>query len=355
MRNSSLALVTISLLLAVSGTPSQATDGPRTQVLLDNLKTDDTPYNATRSAEDLVAMSGSLPVESIRLVEKTLESDDLQLRQYGAALLTQIYNKQGVPPRAWPEAFLKTVVEGLRADDIYWPWTFQNHRMFLNYLYFLEDGFPLSLVQSELQGNSRQSSFGAAILLAHHLQGTVQPDVARVLLEHLKDDDQLANGRAAFQALAELGRPTFEKITAQLKEVSDWQQAAYLQCLSAYFNSNWAAPDRFLDEWYMRAQQQGFAEVRLEVPALYLHPNAGGFLRTRETPSLLSRLLKAGRTLSKPHDKAVWLGTWFWYIKPRPTLLPHFAQKPFMRYSEFRLYDDGDYFIALEAIAGIGP
>lgn len=254
----------------------------------------------------------ALPEGEIRRLEAALGDLDHQRSQYAAWILMNLYEMLGVPVADRPESFYATLVAGLPHDTIQNPLAFNNHGEFLLYLHRLEERRPVKLVADLLGGEDAQGRYGAALLLARYRAGTVQPEVTAELLPHLRDDGIDRNEIAAFHGLVLLGEENARALLADA-DPKDWQEAGFLQCLAAYYDLSWSAPDRFLPEWYEMALEKPYAEMKLPSVALYLHPAGSAWMRGKDTPRFVEPLA-ANRRARTPREKALWAETRHGYL-----------------------------------------
>lgn len=290
--------------------------------LVEDLRSDNVRLNAVEACWQLFHLMYGEPTSGLQdKLESLLDDPDHQMRQYASYLLMGLYKKEQIPESQWPEALMRNMVEGLRSDGMLHRNTFPNALTFSRYLFGLKDNRPIQLLEAELRDGDTQSRFIAAILLSRYGDKSTVSERNQVLLKHLSDDGIVQNGFAAYLALAHSGA---EDIRQMLKEFEplDWQQAAFIQCVSSFHGVGWSpSSDAIRQQWLEKAGEPHYPyvmESKLAITALYLDPQGEVFLRGKEIPEPLGRMLKAGRNLKDPVKQMKWAASWFPILDPEP-------------------------------------
>lgn len=292
--------------------------------LVEDLRSDNVHFNAVEAGEQLFRLIYAEPTSGLReKLESLLDDPDHQMRQYASFLLMGLYKKEEqVPESRWPEALMRNMVEGLRSDGMLARNTFPNALIFSRRLFDLKDNRPIQLLEAELRDGDPQLRFIAAILLSRYGDKSTVSERNQVLLKHLSDDSIMQNGLAAYLALARSGA---EDIRQMLKEFEplDWQQAAFIQCVSSFHGVGWSpSSDTIRQQWLEKAAGPNYPyvmESKLAITALYLDPQGEAFLRGKEIPQPLERMLKAGGNVRNPVKQMKWAASWFPILNPEPS------------------------------------
>jgi len=169
------------------------------EVLIRDLRDDDVKENGTK-ARELLAMLGD---DAITGLEKALESDDYQQRQYAAEVLRQHF---GYRPN---QRMLEVCVEGLGHQDR----VAYNAGAGADYLVsHIADAEPL--VVRGLGSSDPLRRFLCAAVLACGRRSDHADRVAPMLIAHLADNDianDAAYARSALEALGAPARPYLER------------------------------------------------------------------------------------------------------------------------------------------------
>jgi len=319
--------VWIALALVGALPVSAADPGPDVRALLDALCSDSVPMNGWEALPQIARLAPEQRARMRPLLVEALRSKDRQLRHYAAGILSNSFDPWFEREEDWPPELAVVLVEALRNDDIIWHrHGLPNARRALGRLYELKANRPVKLLREELKSQDRQARYCAAVILSRYLAGSVQPEVSRVLAEHLKSDDLPGNGVTAYAGLLSLGRENVRRLLRE-RAVEDWQQAAFIQCVAARFRIEWEVPRRFLEEWYeVAAREKGWQDPRGEfrhtsdgrvaVAALYLCPAAGEFLKSREAPPTLARLCRKSEGIRGAAARELWLRSRFAFLDP---------------------------------------
>jgi hypothetical protein len=292
--------------------------------LVEDLRSDNVHFNALEAGRQLFRLIYIEKPSGLReKLESLLDDPDYQMRQYASSLLVGLYKKEEqVPESRWPEALMRNMVEGLQQDWMLYRNTFPNALTFSRYLFDLKDNRPIQLLEAELRNGDPQSRLVAAILLARYGDKSTVSERNQMLLEHLSDDGIRQNGIAAYLALAHSGAEDIRQVLKEFEPL-DWQQAAFIQCVSSFHGVGWSpSSDAIRQQWLEKAGDTSYPymmEPKLAITALYLDPQGEVFLRGKEIPEPLERMLEAGRNVRDPVKQMKWAASWFPILDPEPS------------------------------------
>ncbi len=315
-----LVCVILVILILVCPLLSSAEDW---EELVEDLRSDNVRLNAVEAGWQLFRLVYGEPTSGLReKLESLLDDPDHQMRQYASYLLMGLYKKEQIPESRWPEALMRNMVEGLRSDGMLHRNTFPNALTFSRYLFGLKDNCPIQLLEAELRDGDPQSRFVAAILLSRYGDRSTVSERNQLLLKHLSDDSIVQNGLAAYLALARSGAEDIGQVLRDFEPL-DWQQAAFIQCVSSFHGVGWSpSSDTIRQQWLEKAADAHhpyMMESRIAITALYLDPHREVFLRGKEIPEPLERMLEAGRNVRDPVKQMKWAASWFPILGPEPS------------------------------------
>lgn len=183
------------------------------RVAVGELHDDNISYNGDWAMDVLTA---SLP-ESLPMLERSLDSTDLQQRQAAGMVLMRLIEGD---PRPWndtrlpklppdyapPRRLIEVAVEGLAADRVGWDAGFfaTNHLMAFRYLIHHASGATGELEIALASDDPQQRLFASAIVAVSR-HPTLAPRGAANLLAHLDSDAEETNALFAYQALLRMG------------------------------------------------------------------------------------------------------------------------------------------------------
>lgn len=298
--------------LFLSGSWSSADD------FIDNLRSDSIPLNAQETEGKIWGMihEGNLSSKNVEDFKKGIDSDDYQFRHYSTRFLSDYFIKDRIPEVEWPERLMVNLVEGLYDDKVSCNSTFSNSTEYLGFLYRLKERRPVESLKRAVSGKDSQARFAASLILANYLQNSVQPQISKELYFHLQDDRIYQNELAACQGFMLLGRENFIALLKRIP-VMDWQQAAFMQFLTAYFDIPWKAKESHIREWVKRvsSEEKYFVPDKISMAALYLTPNHRRYFQDKKIPDLISRMDAFSRNLKKRQKRAEWARSWFWFLR----------------------------------------
>lgn len=291
MRRSACRIVAIFALLSALSVPPATAEAPA-EAWVRNLRSDDTRYNGYATYVRILNLleeggPDALPSSLTPRLENALASDDYQLRQYAAMILFKVFDHQQKSVSEWPEDLLENMVLGLRDDSD--KNLNPNALILMTALYGRKDPEVTARLEREVVEGDLQSKFCAAMALVRQGTEAVRPEVTAALALNLRDDEVPLNELAAYHGIHRLGGENLRRYLEQATVV-DWQEAALLQCLAADLGVPWAAPESIAEQWRTRATWANREGV-YAVAALYLYPERDEFLKGKETPAALKRIL----------------------------------------------------------------
>lgn len=313
------SIAALVLITAIAGGADGGSEGREKYLdkLVEDLRSDSVSWNALRAQEDISRLRGEDARAMRNRLIRALDSPDRQQRQLAAMILVAGSTRaEKVNPEDWPPRVMDVLIEALTSDEICGhrhgrPNAWTAFHLFSR----MNESLPVDRLREVLAEGDRQARYLAAVLLAQHRPGTVQPDVSAVLLENLKDDRVIGNAVTAYTYVLLLGRENLERLLKRAT-AEDWQQAAYLQIAAIRLRVKWKAPRRFMDEWARMPADASWRSRQLASYALFVHPDCKTYFGDTAMPRQIEVWYRRTAHIEDPERRVDWLMSLYQRLKP---------------------------------------